>query len=239
MRHMHRAALVLVAAAALAAIGFALAFVGGGRAPDPRADPLAGATDAEKDAFFKAASANAEERSRAFIDEFVRLGRDPSRYERAGVMALVDPGAFTLPEAVEVAEVIVVGTVVAVSIDTSTASVWANVDMAITESVLGETGATFRFRQYGAPARDGVRTYIAQLDADPLLRPGDQALLILEEDGHGSGVYRVMPWIGHYRIVDGRLQALEANPVKAEMDGRPLADAVAELRALSAMAVRP
>lgn len=74
---------------------------------------------------------------------------------------------------------------------------------------------------------DGDHEYLAQVEGDPVLLPGDQVLLFLQSNGDSvPGTYSVIVHSGSYHIVNGSVVPLETNRFPKEFGGKSLAQAV-------------
>ncbi len=98
-------------------------------------------------------------------------------------------------------------------------SLYAFVEFDIEDSLKGSVSERVTLVQGGGsyPAPDWASTTLVVAPADPLLLPGDQAVLLLEY--HESPAwFEAQPWTGQYRLdEDDRITANEFNPFRIEL----------------------
>lgn len=152
----------------------------------------------------------------AWLADFVAQGRDPRNLQRAEMLATpVDPEP-DLATAVAKASAVVAVHVDSVEFRPSATSI---VTLSVSKSAKGDPAKTIRILQAGGPAPDsswGEGT-LSFADSDPLLLPGDEAVLFLEGPD-SNGIYSVQSFTGSYAIKDGQLTALEGNPFAGQVE---------------------
>ena len=129
--------------------------------------------------------------------------------------------AQTLAEAVAGAEYIVVGTATAIK---PTPFSGTAVTLAVTATVKGPSVKEVTIVQPGGllPTSDWKGVIVASAPTDPLLLPGQEALLFLTRAA-GSTNFSVQPVTGLYSITRGTVEAVLGNPFAPEVSGRSVA----------------
>jgi len=175
-----------------------------------------------------------------WLEGFLQNGTDPKSLEwkpftgQAG-----DPGGNSLEESLRRADVVVHGTAQA-------AEFWPGqtiVTFAVITRVKGsdiESGDEIRVAFPGGPtyepaSKEGVVGYVPAL---PLLLPGDEAILVLQQADSSNGevelTYYPQTWTGIYKVVSQRVEAVEGNIFGGQdVHGRSVSDAIRVLEEAS------
>lgn len=219
----------VLAGLALAAGVYAIA--SGGRSDEPKAqDPCQGLSSAQCQTLIASSQKEFETRLSQWLAQFNSPDADLSSLPKVPLSADYPPPYPTLAEAAKAADAIVVGTAQGVSFEPQ----WqASVTISVQQVIKGAPPATLTLRQGGGPQPylDWTSAVLAVADADPLLLPGDRALLFLKA-GAVTGSYEAQPWTGHYRVSDGgKVSALPQNPFASDVEGLSLNALAAKVQA--------
>jgi len=207
-----------LALVATAALGWAsvLAAAGG---PDKSkfVNLVAGWSDEEKQALVD----ETHRAERDFVVEFTNSGRDPRSLSRAPIESAYIAGQKNISEAVAVAARVVHGMVTRVSYagfddgrpPRSTATVQ------IIATLKGDDVSSINVSQTGGPlpGGQGDNGTLVYLDADELLLPGDEVVLILSEAGDGTS--QPLAATGIYFVRGGLIEVEALNPFGSEVAG--------------------
>jgi hypothetical protein len=220
MVHKIELAGVGVAAAFVLAAG-AYAVTSGGQSEDSKGDqiqdPCLNLSDEECMALQQKMSADFDARLAAWVTDFNDDDLDLRSLRKGESSADYAPPLETLEASVNEAEVILVGTANTVSFE----GYYAFVVVDIEQTLKGSVSKEITFVQGGGPRPDPEwkRATLVEAPADPLLLPGDQAVLFLRYYPE-PGWYEAQPWTGQYRLnEDGTISANEFNPFRREVDG--------------------
>ncbi|MHB8324045.1 MAG: hypothetical protein ACYDHB_06410 [Candidatus Dormibacteria bacterium] len=139
--------------------------------------------------------------------------------------------AQTLEQAVASAEYIVVGRATAIKPTPFSGTL---VTLAVTERLKGPSVQEVTIVQPGGlqPTSDWAGVVIASAPQDPLLLPGQEALLFLTRAEESTN-FTVQPVTGIYPISGGSVEAALGNPFAPEVSGRALAAVKGQIAALS------
>lgn len=156
---------------------------------------------------------------------YLRSPHDYRALARTSYMAAYAAPPATLENAVSAASAVVVGRVTGVDFtcDRALGGMVSQVTLRVAASAKGAAAedSEIRFTQYGGPVMDfatgGVR--LAQHDPDPLLLPGDEAVLFLQSEGTAPTGLTAEYFTGQYRLADSVIQPVEGNPFAPEVDG--------------------
>ncbi len=207
-----RIPIVLVAIAVVAA-ATTVAFAG----DDQKriVDPLAGKSNQERMVAIQDSKKEFTARYAAWLADFAASGRDPRSLKRVEMLVTALDPQPDLATAVRNASAIVRVHAESVEFNASGSAV---VTLSVTGSAKGTPGRSIRIVQAGGPAPDaqwGIGT-LGYAASDPLLLPGDDAVLFLEGP-YADGSYGVQSYTGSYLVNDGKLEAVEGNPFRAEI----------------------
>ncbi len=184
-------------------------------------DPCDGRSDAECAALIREADAGFRARFKEWLAQFNNTDFDLRSLPIAPGQVLFPEPAPDLAASVSSADVILVGTTKTVMFD---GAFQAHVSIAINQSIKGTLVGQVTVLQPGGPEPypDWSTAVLVVNDADPLLLPGDRAVLLLDRHDE-TGAYELQPWTGRYLIGgDNKLTPLEGNPFAVEVDGKTL-----------------
>lgn len=101
----------------------------------------------------------------------------------------------------------------------------------VEDKLKGSVPSTIIFRQNGGlvPSPDWSAVEIEDVDTEPILLPGDRAILLLNNDSvaassttYHAGQYLIEPWTGEYRLdASDSVVPVPLNPFKATVAGEP------------------
>ncbi|MEO8207581.1 MAG: hypothetical protein ABI598_01005 [Chloroflexota bacterium] len=192
----------------------------------------AGKSDEEKAKEYEQGRQAFQAKYEAWLADFVAQGRDPRKLQRVEMLATpVDPQP-DLATAVATASTVVAARVDSIEFRPSATSI---VTMSVTQAAKGDPAKTIRILQVGGPAPDpssGEGT-LSFAESDPLLLPGDEAVLFLEGPD-SDGIYSVQSFTGSYAIKAGHVTALAGNPFAGQVDSLSLDAFLAKVEALAA-----
>jgi hypothetical protein len=209
-----------VVSLAFAALAFAQADPG---PKEPLPGPDSGLSDEERKELHEQGRQVSQQRHRAFVEEFVRLGRDPRELEQAPMMINTAGPRPTLAEAAAAAPLIVMGTVVEQRYEfDSTGFLNTVTTLRVENAIKGETiPEQIEITHPGGPEPmpDGHGVLVVA-EAFPPVFVGESAFFFLRPSGgpHPER-YVQQPVSGQYPIVDGRTKALDDNPFARDVDG--------------------
>jgi len=184
-------------------------------------NPDVGLTDAERDAQYQAASKEFDAKFDLWLRDFMVSETDPWSLPTNEISALFVEGQPSLEAATKDADVIGFGIVRSVEFTPYVATVRFD----LTDAIKGNAGSVAISQSGGPyPSQDWKTAQLAIAPNDPLLRPGQRALLFLKINS-ASGHHYVQSYTGHYEIVDGKVLALQGNPFTTAMDGKTEAEA--------------
>jgi len=186
---------------------------------DPAANMSAEQQEADHDRVWEAY----QEKFAAWLTTATSGTTNFSTLARVDLQLLTDPPMQTLREAVRDADIIVVATVESVDfLPSHTAVVHLHVD----RSLKGAADSDLTILQPGGPQPAGPDwrgMVLAQSDAEPLLLPGDRAILLIGD----GGVHKyVQPHTGELRIDGNRVTPLDTNHARASIDGKTLSEVI-------------
>ncbi|HEX7158282.1 MAG TPA: hypothetical protein VF214_04685 [Edaphobacter sp.] len=215
----------VIALVASMGLGLLVAAVAANSAPSkPGPNPEAGMTDQQRLAIRDAAHA----RNAQYLNDFVAQGRDPHSLPVIQVGTYGAP-VSTLNAAVsasdEIAHVRVRG--VNFANDPSGGMPTATTTLDVIGSVKGASSTVLVIHQVGGPVWQAPGGALAELDTDPLLLPGDEAIVMLKRDS--SGFMRPLIGVGVTFVKNGRVQAEDANPFGAILTGHTADELMASL----------
>lgn len=195
-------------------------------------NPSQGLTNSQRLAEYQQMRAAFNSRYEAWLTT-LDLGSLPfSRLERLPILGtFVGPQVATLPEAVGAASLIVSARVVKI---VPTAFAGTQVVVAVTSVLKGAAVGDVVITQPGGlrPTSDWKGITIAYAPNDPLLLPGEQALLLLNRTGP-SGEWTVQPVTGLYYIEGNTLHALPDNPFGNAVERLGLSAVASEIAAVA------
>ena len=225
IRHSIRLAVIAIA---LLASGFAVTRLTANQdAPTPTAPaPTALApTEAEIMAQQRKARDQNDQLQRDFVARFQLQMRDASKLQWVGIMALADDPVYTFDDAVRYADLIVVGTVKRADFGFKGLVGATRLVVQPSEVLMGSRPKELIVLQMGGPMIQGNQEVLAQAEADPILLPGDRALLFLvANDNVVKGTFGIIPWAGSYSLATGAPVPVEGNRFAEDVRGLSLAD---------------
>jgi hypothetical protein len=195
-------------------------------------NPCADLADAECQELQSKLRAEFDRKFVVWVEEFNKENIDLRALPRAYSLAFYLPPLPGLPVSLGQADVVVVGTAEAVYFTPTD----AHVTVAVEQSLKGVTAGTITVLQSAGPTPfpSWDEPTLGYSENEPLLLPGDRALLFLEYDASAEA-YRVQSFTGHYLInPDGKLSALEGNPFGASVNGQTVDQFAATMAALLA-----
>lgn len=174
------------------------------------ADPWAGLTDAQRQGQVDRAHIDAA----AFVEQFMASGRDlrslPRRHESSFAGLPAD-----LPTALSEASVVLIGTVQSVEITPAEGLPRATVSIVVERWIRGGAGQQIEILQSGGPAQaaDGSAELV-DLEAAPLLLPGDRVALIAQRlvSGEFAGELTPQHGTGIVYFVNAKAQPVSLSP---------------------------
>jgi hypothetical protein len=215
----------LEVAAVLATLlgGFVLALQVGGAGPYKAVpvDPEASLSPAQRDALHAGAHAEND----AYLKAFVAAGRDP------GTLSVIEIETYaavptTLAGAAAAADLIVEGTVTKVdfAVNPSGGMPLATATLQVGKTLKGSPPANpLTVMQLGGPVAQDGGGAMAELDVDPLLLPGDHAVVLLSWSSEGT--YRTVPGTGVVAILPAGWVAVDnGSPNADSINGLTLTD---------------
>ncbi|HWO72098.1 MAG TPA: hypothetical protein VNN21_00905 [Dehalococcoidia bacterium] len=156
------------------------------------------------------------------------------------------PGPKSIDEAVKKADLIVIGSAVAVRFLPTTPAIGRTLVTVRVDHVLKRSGSDSSQELVvafgGGPAPypgDPSRAVIGYVAAAPLLLPGDIAILFLQQSPGGAGWYEPQILTGVNKIQDGMAVTIEDSPLQPLIDHKPLAEAVQAIATAIASATDP
>lgn len=189
-------------------------------------NPEAGLSDTERMALHDDAHA----RNVKYLNDFVTRGADPRSLPVLEILAYGAAPA-TAELAVKQADLIVYGKVRAVSFQARPTGLPVTIaTFEVLTATKGQAPATITVQQVGGPVAQGNGGALAQLENDPLLLSGSEAVLLLTRDATDSAVYRTVAGAGVNLVAGGGVQAQEGNPFADKINGRSVADILNTLR---------
>lgn len=183
----------------------------------------------------------------AWLDEFNRSDQALGTLEWSEIVARSLSGPQTVEEAVETADAVLLGTVVDIEFRPvpSTMESYALpvtiVRISVQETVKGElrAGEEASIVLGGGPVpstHDPSQPVMTYYSSQPLLLPGDSALLVLEQAErypgyapHYPGYFYPQGWTGINHVQNGLVIPLEAGAVRQELGETPVEEALAIL----------
>jgi len=210
---------IFVAALTLLVIGAGLATsavlaqsIGqGGKAPH---NAEAGLSDSRRESIHAAAHAQND----AFLRSFVAQHQDPHSLSVIWVPSWAAPPA-TLKAAAQTAQTIVQGKVLGVDFASNPSGGMpiATARVQVARTVKGQAPSMVTVTQLGGPVAHGQGGALAELDADELILPGDQVVLLLTQPVAG-GSPRTVQGGGVYFVRNGAMagESSEFYKVKGE-----------------------
>ena len=167
------------------------------------------------------------EKNEAFVEEWVASGNEARSLPRYHMLASADSMPNSLAEAVAKAEIVARVRVSATNFQGESATV--NVE--VQELIKGQIGETMTITQVGGPRLDepSGKVILAEAEWDPILLPGDDAVLFLVPDPMNAGSYTTVA-AQNYRIENGVVRIPEASALP-ELAGASADDFLATVRA--------
>jgi hypothetical protein len=184
----------------------------------------AGLSDTERNALYERNTAAFQARLQAWYAHLDQQHLDLRTLKRVGMMASVEPAAAsTLAAALAQSDAAV--TVVVQAVHTSQANATALPESDVTVTVVnqakGSVPRSIVLHQLGGvvPTLDWSGALIEDADGQPLLLPGDRAVLLLIRNPGGAS-YRLESYTGEY-LIDSRgyVTAMAGNPFHDSVTG--------------------
>jgi hypothetical protein len=197
---------------------------------EPAQNPCYGLSDSECHALITDSEKQFEARLAAWLAEFNSKDIDLRALPTAPLNATYGPTYTDLDSAIGAADVIVLGVAKSVKFEPQ----WASVTLLVEQALKGSPAAEITIRQGGGPEPypDWDSVVLGIAEADPLLFPGDRALLFLNY-GDLEKTYEVQPVSGHYRLdAHSKVAPLELNPFAVSLDGLALEDFLTTIEAI-------
>lgn len=220
----------LILAAALVGIipGVAIAGVAAEQLNEKvdRQDPAANMDAEEQEADHDRLWAEYQKNFAAWLVHATSTDVDFSTLERVELQALVAPPSGTFSDAIVAADHIVVGTIDNVEF---LPNQLAQVHVRVEETLKGSADQALTVIQAGGPqpaTADWEGMVLAELISDPLLLPGDRAVLLIDTVGQDS---YVQAHTGQLRISGDTIAALQSNPSESVLAGRSLEEVLTEI----------
>lgn len=188
-----------------------------------RSDPAANMTGEEQLAEHERLWAEYMQKYEAWLAEVVAGDMDFSKVERVELQLFSEAPRGSLKDAVRDARLIVVATVDRVEFLPSATTI---VHLRVGMTLKGPTVPQLAVLQPGGPQPGGPDwqgVVLAQSLAEPLLLPGDSALLLLDHDG---AQYHIQAHTGELRIDNLQVNALDTHPASSRLDGRTLGEVI-------------
>lgn len=184
---------------------------------DQTQDPCYNLSDEECMALLHTMSADFDSRLAAWVTDFNGDEIDLRSLPKGESLADYAAPLETLEASVRDADLILVGTSESINFEGYYGFVAFNIEQSLKDSASGQ----IRFVQGGGPRPNPEwdDATLVEAPADPLLLPGDRAVLFLRYYPE-PGWYEAQPWTGQYRLnEDGTISANEFNPFRREVDG--------------------
>ena len=214
----HDTVLIGLAAAATAVMGYvAVMAATPGSDKQNFVDPVAGWSDEQKQALVD----QTHRRELDFVEEFVKSKRDPRSLPKAPIESSYVLLPKSIEESVELTSLVVRGRVTRVTYegfdDGRLPHSLAEVQTIAT--IKGRHVSSITVMQLGGPVPGGAdgKGVLMYLDADELLLPGDEVILLLNEGGDGT--WSPQAATGIYSVRDGRIATQALNPFGADVVG--------------------
>lgn len=183
-------------------------------------NPEARMSSAERDQMYKANFAHFESRYSAWASNLDVSKLNLSTLPREELLAdYAQVRVSSLFQAAASADVIVTATVTKIRpAGLAATDVMVRVDRAHK----GDAGSTLVIREAGGlmPSQDWNSVYIAEAASEPLLLPGDRAVLLLNRSTVAPGEYEVEGFTGIYKLNSGKITSVPGNPFGADFDGQ-------------------
>ena len=149
---------------------------------------------------------------REWLEGFKASGVDPATLPRSDMGGLYASGPQTIDEAVSSAVLIVSGVVTDVEFRAVDHWAQAFVTFEVKEVIKGEAGPTLNLVFGGGPmpaahSESYKDAALGQWDVEPLVLPGDEAVLLLEPYSGNESGYGAVAWSGVNRLENGRVVA--------------------------------
>ena len=194
-------------------------------------NPDLGLSDAERMAAHAANSAAFWKRYAAWVRE-VGPELDLGAIRVGESLALTAGPAASLVEAVDLAELIISGTVRNVEFLPTADS---RASIAVDAIVKGQSAAVVRVASpcMLQPKEDWTIDSIGCAGGMPMLYPDDRVVLLLLDSGLGDGTFAVQPWTGTYWIREDGVHSVEGNPWAAAVDQKSLAELLTAMRSIA------
>jgi hypothetical protein len=221
---------VLVAVVTVAVVGAGTLVIGAGNLKQ-WINTDAGKSDKQRASEYEQGRQAFQAKYDAWLADFVGKGRDARTLQRVEMLVTPVAPEPDLATAVGAASVVVAARVDSVEFRPSATAV---VTLTVTHTAKGNPTTSIRILQAGGPMPDaswgeGTLGFAA---SDPLLLPGDEAILFLEGPD-SDGIYSVQSYTGSYGITGGRLTALEGNPFAGQVDVLSVDAFLAEVEGLA------
>lgn len=191
-------------------------------------NPEAGLSDEQRTALHQAA----HDRNSQYLKDFVARRSDPHSLSVVMVESYAAVSG-TVSEVVAASDLVIEGRVTNVefAINPSGGLPLATATVEVVRNVRGAApSTTVTVYQLGGPVANGTGGALAELDADPLILPGDHVVLLLVAEKNGSG-FRTVPGPGVMTVAsDGSVTVHGEDPFAAQLNGESL-DVVVRLLA--------
>jgi hypothetical protein len=195
-------------------------------------DPCRGLSDAECYELITKKREDFDSRFEAWIADFNKSGVDLRSLETSTLNVAYGPLETSLDSAVKRADAIVIGRSKEITFDTQ----WGYTTLAVDETLKGGPFSETTIAQPGGPRPypDWDSMILGVSELDPLIFPGDKVLFFLTY-AEELQKFEVQPGTGFYRIDEvGNVNALEANPFAASVNGKSSSEFVSEIETLAA-----
>jgi len=207
------------------------------RQPDPSQDPCSGLSDEECDGLVSKSREDFWARLPGWIEDFNTSSVDPRALPKAALNSRSDEPRPDLASAVADTDIVVLGKAMGIRFEGTGDALIA---FSVERSAKGPDLAEVSVLQNGGPQPypDWTSPTLGIDESNPLLLPGDRALLFLYYD-ESDGQYQIQPWTGHYQVdAEGTLSALEGNPFAASAAGRRAEEFLSTIETIVAQEAR-
>jgi hypothetical protein len=213
---------------------------------DPKVPTLDPTQIAEKDARQQATIRQSKEAYAQWLEEFKNSGVNPVSLAWSELGGFYAPGPNSIDEAVREAKLIAKGMATRVEFRVVGSSPQSVVTFRVDEVLAGQAEASIRLIFGGAPipgpdTKNLADARIGYYAVEPLLLPGEEAILLLRQHHIEPDAYSGLAWTGINRIQGGVVKAnivegesissLAHSTLRTLFNGRPAAEVVELLKA--------
>lgn len=176
----------------------------------------------------------------SWLQGFARSGVDVSSLDRLPITADALPPTEDLPSTIAHADLIIKGSVKRLDFQPRRTLVTLQVDSVI-KDLPGRTPGDVVVSMPGGPvpglgqdytSQDFAHAILDYAEYAPIMVQGESAILMLKPTNLPGQSFRVIPHVGQYRLVGGRVEPLDRNPFGQTVNRLPEAEFGALVRSL-------